>query len=257
MKKKLFWLLLTVYFCLLPLCALAAGNCPDHPKATKTRVYTGSVKFSVVKHTDGFEYVCSVCGRDLGPAGYDWHRFSGDSCSVCGYQRPSREQLKGDAAVKAMDEEGTGDPYVTGRECWTLYSGAVYSGVGGGAQVTSYNEHTNFYITAYEWADASSVWLRVRKASGGAELGWIPASDAHIADKPVSKPTPAKCRIMTSSGRVRADAGQEYAYIETVHYGEVYTVLDAKEASNGVTWYKLRVGGREGWISSGLVDEIY
>ena len=59
-------------------------------------------------------------------------------------------------------------------------------------------------------------------------------------------------RINVDSGRGRSGPGQEYAYIETVHYGDIYTILDVAYASNGNAWYKLHVSGRDCWVASSL-----
>ncbi len=59
-------------------------------------------------------------------------------------------------------------------------------------------------------------------------------------------------RITASSGRARSGPGTEYTYLETVHNGERYEVLDVQAAGNGNPWYKIRIGGREVWISAGI-----
>lgn len=62
------------------------------------------------------------------------------------------------------------------------------------------------------------------------------------------------CVITTSSGNVRSGAGVQYSEIGIVEWGEVYTILDTRVASNGVTWYKIYADGSYGWISSGLTN---
>lgn len=62
------------------------------------------------------------------------------------------------------------------------------------------------------------------------------------------------CRITANSGNARTGAGAQYSSVDTVWYGECYTILDTAVASNGVTWYKINLGSRYGWISSGLTN---
>lgn len=56
------------------------------------------------------------------------------------------------------------------------------------------------------------------------------------------------------NGRARSGPGTNYAFVDYVYYGDVYTVLDWQMGNTGKDWYKVRLSdGRYGWISSGLV----
>lgn len=69
-----------------------------------------------------------------------------------------------------------------------------------------------------------------------------------------SWPAGQTCVITASGGNARSGAGTQYSTVGYVETGDRYTVLDTARASNGVTWYKINVGGRYGWISSGLTN---
>lgn len=62
------------------------------------------------------------------------------------------------------------------------------------------------------------------------------------------------CTITASGGNARSGAGTQYGTVGYVENGDRYTVLDTDTAWNGVTWYKINVNGRYGWISSGLTN---
>lgn len=69
-----------------------------------------------------------------------------------------------------------------------------------------------------------------------------------------SWPVGQTCRIVTGSGNARSGAGVEYREVNTVCYGECYTILATAKASNNVTWFKIQKDGMYCWISSGLTD---
>ncbi len=55
----------------------------------------------------------------------------------------------------------------------------------------------------------------------------------------------------TGNVNVRRGPGKEYASIGNLDKGDIVTYLGAsKKDYRGVTWYKVRVGGHEGWVSS-------
>lgn len=67
-------------------------------------------------------------------------------------------------------------------------------------------------------------------------------------------PTGNTCVITANTGNARSGAGVQYSEVGLVAWGDCYTILDTDVASNGVTWYKINLGGRYGWISSGLTN---
>ena len=80
--------------------------------------------------------------------------------------------------------------------------------------------------------------------------------------RPTSTPRPANdfpigrtCWVwVPDNGRARSGPGTNYAFVDYVYYGDVYTVLDRQMGNTGKDWYKVRLSdGRYGWISSGLV----
>lgn len=55
----------------------------------------------------------------------------------------------------------------------------------------------------------------------------------------------------TGNVYIRRGPGREYASMGSLDKGDTVTYLGAsKKDYRGVTWYKVRVGGREGWVSS-------
>lgn len=62
------------------------------------------------------------------------------------------------------------------------------------------------------------------------------------------------CYITVSSGNARSGAGSQYREVDTVRWGECFTILDTEVASNGVTWYQIYSDGYYCWISSGLTN---
>ena len=54
----------------------------------------------------------------------------------------------------------------------------------------------------------------------------------------------------TGNANIRKGPGKGYDVITTVGKGKTLTRLDSKKDSRGVLWYKVKVGGKTGWISS-------
>lgn len=92
--------------------------------------------------------------------------------------------------------------------------------------------------------DCSGVQLPADAASGATSK----ASGSAVQVFPVGE----TCCIAASSANARAGAGTQYGIVEYVFEGQRYTILDTAVASNGRTWYKIRVDGQECWISSGV-----
>lgn len=62
------------------------------------------------------------------------------------------------------------------------------------------------------------------------------------------------CRITVNTGNARSGAGADYRAVDTVYWGECFTILDTAVAYNGVTWYQICSDGYYCWISSGLTN---
>ncbi len=60
--------------------------------------------------------------------------------------------------------------------------------------------------------------------------------------------------IITNEGNARSGAGVEYKVLENVFYGERYRIYAVDKASNGKTWFKIRVDGQYCWISAGIAE---
>lgn len=246
MKKIIVMSITLIALCLLPLIALAA-SCPNHPNAkVNTKVSSGYEEHSVVKHKRLATDTCSVCGKKVGTHYvFGWHNYSGNTCRDCGYKKPGKDALNREALL-------LGDS-IRDRELWVLYQAAIYDDVNGG-QVTLAQPNEQYYVMDYE-NNGNQIWIQVRPTSSQNVIGWMKAENTAISARP--DPVPSGLvgrtfRITTSSGRARNGAGTEYAYVETVHYGETYTILDVAKAINGTDWFKLKVSGRECWVSSGL-----
>lgn len=60
--------------------------------------------------------------------------------------------------------------------------------------------------------------------------------------------------VSVDSGHGRSGPGVEgYRSVAYINRGERYQVLDTQMGTTGKDWYKVRVGGKECWVSSGLV----
>ncbi len=247
MKKIAVVALLLTVICLIPLLASAA-SCPKHPSAKVSTTVTGGYEqHSVVKHKRAAVDTCSVCGDVLQSRYvFDWHQYNGNTCVYCGYVKPAKDELNRDALLLGSD--------IVNRELWVLYQADIYSGVNG-SRVTTARPEEQYYIEAYQ-NDYNSVWIQVRRTDSFNTIGWMKAENVAVSERPQQVNTNGligrSFRITVSSGRGRTGAGTEFAYVETVHYGEVYTILDVANASNGVAWFKLKVSGTECWVSSGL-----
>ena len=78
--------------------------------------------------------------------------------------------------------------------------------------------------------------------------------DGYNVDTYGDYPIGQTIRITVSSGNARSGPGAEYSHVGYVDYGDYYVIYDTAVASNGVTWFKIYVDGRYGWISSGLTN---
>lgn len=65
----------------------------------------------------------------------------------------------------------------------------------------------------------------------------------------------SKCRITAEYANVRSGPGAGYDYVKRVYSGESYSVLGQKNASNGVLWYQIDLGGgTTGYVCSAFVS---
>lgn len=73
-----------------------------------------------------------------------------------------------------------------------------------------------------------------------------------LSDDTLEEVTGGKGKIKaTGNVNIRKGPGKEYDSIGNLDKGDVVTYLgSSKKDYRGVTWYKVKVGGREGWVSS-------
>ena len=256
MKKLSLLLLFLVAAFALPILAQAETyTCSDHPNAsTRTyRVQYSVDRYSVVKHRihGGTQVRCSVCNKLLHEDNrFEEHSYGGNTCSVCGQQRSSKDTLETEAQYLIYTNN------IYNHACWVLYKGKLYSEPSTSSVylgTKSFGE--SFYVNDYT-TNGGKLWIELKKLPSDSPSGWFEADQLYIEPAAPNQVTGYEVgrtiRITASSGRGRVDAGTEYLYIETVRYGERYTVLDAKMGTNGNMWYKIHVKGRDCWISSGL-----
>lgn len=60
--------------------------------------------------------------------------------------------------------------------------------------------------------------------------------------------------VISGSCHVKRGAGTDYPTVEYAYVGERYEVLECKTGSTGKDWYRIKINGAYGWISSGLVS---
>lgn len=60
--------------------------------------------------------------------------------------------------------------------------------------------------------------------------------------------------VLSGSCHVRGGPGESYPTVGYAHVGDRYEVLECRTGSTGKDWYRIRINGAEGWISSGLVS---
>ena len=233
-------------------CAYAVPVCPNH---TKQDVYYSwetywPDNFSPIRHAYVTYWQCNICGKTLEEKDFYEHTFSGTVCIYCGYTKPDRESLNSDALYRGDD--------IIDCSCWVIYKETVYSDASLNASTRGMvSEKEQYYIDSYQ-VNGNRVWCQIKKNAGASPIGWVRAEAISINKRPEdTHETGERVRIIVSSGKGRLGPGTEYAHVATVHYDDVYSVLDEDISSTGATWYKVRVDGKECWISSGLVDPLF
>ncbi|MBQ6255596.1 MAG: hypothetical protein IJJ60_03320, partial [Clostridia bacterium] len=106
-KLSLLLLFLAAAFALPILAQAETYTCSDHPNAgTRTyRVQYSVDRYSVVKHRihGGTQVRCSVCNKLLHEDNrFEEHSYGGNTCSVCGQQRSSKDTLETEAQYDEM-----------------------------------------------------------------------------------------------------------------------------------------------------------
>lgn len=258
MKKTIVFMSLILLLAVLPIYGFAANNCPDHPDAD---LYFdcddfGGEPYSVTKHKYRYEiWLCSVCHRVIEEKyGFENHNFSGmggnNVCESCGYERPSKNDLYDEADSLIYQNN------IYNHGCWVMYNGTLYSNSNNSSTklgILAFGE--GYFVNDYR-KDGNNIWIQIKKNQSAEPIGWTLANILSIEQKQREGSTGLEIgrtvRITTSSGRGRANADPDSPILEYVHYNEKYIVLDAKTGTNGNAWYKIRVDGREVWISSGL-----
>lgn len=159
-------------------------------------------------------------------------------------------QVTSDADVFA----GPGWEYVMWND--TVYRGTVatlYEVENGYGLIECWNRNQGQYwrvwapLYCLSCSGQYSSWDDTYPSYGGNNNGY---SSKNYGSWPVGQ----ICVITASGGNARSGAGTQYTSVGYVENGDRYTVLDTEKAWNGVTWYKINVNGRYGWISSGLTN---
>jgi hypothetical protein len=259
MKKTVLFIALFVTLSIVCVCAHAEYHCPNHPNAgvhDESGWYFGydwiREPYSVTKHkVPKAAWFCSACYKFVAAEySFEEHTFSGNVCTECGYTRPSQSNLKQEASYLIYQNN------IYNHACWVMYFGKLYASPSSSStKLGELDFGEGYYVNDYQQT-GNTIWIELKKSPSDPPVGWTTAEILSIDQKKLEGPSGYEVGrtilITTSSGRGRADAGTEFPYLETVHYGDTYTVLDAKTGTNGNAWYKIRVDGREVWISSGL-----
>jgi len=67
-------------------------------------------------------------------------------------------------------------------------------------------------------------------------------------------PVGKMCTVLSGSCHVKRGPGTEYPTVEYAYVGQRYEVLECRMGTTGKDWYRIKVNGASGWISSGLVS---
>lgn len=259
MTKKIAFILLVLLLAALPIYGLAADRCPDHPNVNPEWAIHNddggsqlNEPYGPTKHKRMSELlVCPICHKYLKVEYvFELHEFYNGNVCPCGYVRPSNHVLLEEAKYLIYQNN------IYNHACWVMYFGKLYASPSSSStKLGELDFGEGYYVNDYQQT-GNTIWIELKKSPSDPPVGWTTAEILSIDQKELKGPSGYEVGrtilITTSSGRGRADAGTEFPYLETVHYGDTYTVLDAKTGTNGNAWYKIRVDGREVWISSGL-----
>ena len=191
---------------------------------------------------------------------FEIHCFRGNTCWKCGYTREGSDQYNNDALVTLYKLGDT----ILHNSCWTMYDCPVYGSSSTESWQWGWLEYGNTYYVGDYQIIGNQMWVQLteRANDGAPVVGWVQAGNlyidpfVHISEMPDYMLIGRSVTITASSGRGRLDAGTEYPYVATVHFGDRYTILNSKIGTNGNTWYEINVDGLNVWISSGLTKLI-
>ena len=64
-----------------------------------------------------------------------------------------------------------------------------------------------------------------------------------------------KTLYATATVNLRKGAGLNYGVIRTLHKNDAVTASDSAKDERGVIWYKVKFGGKTGWVSSKYISD--
>lgn len=103
-------------------------------------------------------------------------------------------------------------------------------------------------VSYYSSSTSGNVSLKISRESSSTT-----STSSSIANR--GHPTGETCRIIArNDGHARSGPGTNYAEVTVVPYNSTYLILDWEYGNTGKKWYKIRVNGRECWISSGITE---
>ena len=258
--KKLAALILAL--CLLASCALADSAVARVNQQVRAYAGPGIDYFDTDMLLDRGEYVTVlaktrdvVTGRywlyvEFTDYGSKYRAYVADTSLTVNIANVPEEDTLGLVYITADADVFAGPGWSYGMWNDTVYRGTsamLLAAEGGYGYVECWNDR--WQQPWRVWAnlselDCSGVRLPADATSGATSQ----ASGSKVQAFPVGE----TCRIAASSANARAGAGTQYGIVEYVFEGERYTILDTAVASNGRTWYKIRVDGLDCWISSGV-----
>lgn len=231
-------------------------------------IYTVCEPYTAEMHVKYWYVVpkCLDCGKVL--TAYQWssewfpHKFSGDTCVECGYNRnssvspdkvedlpevPTMEDLqKNVKALVAHDEK------IIGSKAKIVYGGNVRKEPSEKAEIIGrVNPEEKFEILYYGHASNGNVWLMIRYKDGH---GWISASLAAVVPAVAPELVNSTATIKIQSGTVRTIPGIAGDCVGSIYRGERYKILECDYDPFGKLWYRIRITEGEGWISSNVAE---
>lgn len=160
---------------------------------------------------------------------------------------------------------------VVGAVCEIIAGSAnTRAGVGAEHHSVSYvKRHQRYTITDFAVANTGKVWYQI---DVDGKLSWISSGLVDIVCYSAANCDPItetagsdeydylvgrRCRIVIGSGQALSGPGEGYSPVGVVRRNEKFDIHECQMGDTGKVWYKIRVAGRFGWISSGIAEIIH